>query len=120
MVQEELNGKVFYGGPIITVNENQPIIEAVGIKDEKIMAIGTLEDVKAKMRTNFDMINLKGNCLLPGFIESHMHLIHLMSSLVNVDLSSVESLMELQNILIDAAAKKTPDELIYGFSYYEI
>ena len=119
MVQGEFLGIVFYDGPIITMNENQPTIEAVGIRDEKIISVGTLEEVKEKMGSEYSLINLKGKCLLPGFIESHMHLIHLMSSLVNINLSSVESLNELQNILKKTAIKKAPDDLIYGFSLKE-
>ncbi len=119
MQQEEFKGKVFYGGSIITMNDNHSTIDAVGIKGEKIIAIGTLEEVKEKMKIKYDLINLEGNCLLPGFIESHMHLIHFMSFLVNVDLSSAESLNELQNILIEVATKKAPEELIFGFKLKE-
>lgn len=119
MQQEKFNGRVFYGGSIITMNESQPIIEAVGIEGEKIIAIGTLEDVKEKMSTKYDLISLERNCLLPGFIESHMHLIGLMFFLLNVDLSSVQSLEELQSTLIDGATKKSHEELIFGFNLKE-
>ena len=119
MQQEKFNGRVFYGGSIITMNESQPIIEAVGIEGDKIIAIGTLEDVKEKMSTKYDLISLEKNCLLPGFIESHMHLIGLMFFLLNVDLSSVQSLDELQNTLIDAATNKSHEELIFGFNLKE-
>ena len=37
--------KVFFGGPIITINEKHPIVESVGIKGNKIIAIGDLERV---------------------------------------------------------------------------
>jgi len=119
MNKNELEGKVYYGGSVITMNEYQPTIEAVGIRGEKIIAAGTLDNVKNEMNGNYDLIDLEGKSLLPGFIESHMHLIHLMSFLVNVDLSSVESLNELQNILIEAATKKSPEELIFGFNLKE-
>ena len=119
MNKDELEGKVYYGGSIITMNESQPIIEAVGIEGKKIVGIGALEEVKDKMSTKYDLINLEGYCLLPGFIESHMHLIHLMSFLINVDLSSVQSLDELQNTLINAATKKSPEEFIFGFKLKE-
>ena len=51
--------RIFYGGPIITMDEEQPIIEAVGIEGEKIKAVGALEDVKQKMGDNLDLIDLK-------------------------------------------------------------
>ncbi|MHA2183223.1 MAG: hypothetical protein ACXAAH_17525 [Promethearchaeota archaeon] len=60
--------KIFYNGPIITMEENQPSVEAVGIEGEKILAVGTLDDIKKKFRNKYDLIDLKGNTLLPGFL----------------------------------------------------
>ena len=65
--------KIFHGGPIITLNENQPSVEAIAIEGEKIVAVGNLEDIKRKMQNDFELINLKGGTLLPGFIDSHIH-----------------------------------------------
>ncbi|UCC20250.1 MAG: amidohydrolase, partial [Promethearchaeota archaeon] len=62
---------IFYGGPIITMNENQPFVDAVSIKGEKIIAVGKLDNIKKEMNEDFELIDLKGNTLLPGFIESH-------------------------------------------------
>ncbi len=39
---------IFYGGLIITMNDNQPFVDAVGIEGDKIVATGSLEEVKKK------------------------------------------------------------------------
>ena len=39
---------IFYGGSIITINNNQPLVDAVGIEGDKIVATGSLEEVKKK------------------------------------------------------------------------
>ena len=49
---------IYYGGKIITMNNKQPIAEAVGITGEKINAVGSLEDVKQSMSVNPVMIDL--------------------------------------------------------------
>ncbi|MFX1596336.1 MAG: hypothetical protein ACFFBK_09755, partial [Promethearchaeota archaeon] len=61
MTKKNLEKKVFFGGSIITMNENQPIINAVGIEGEKIVVTGDLEIVKKKMGENHILIDLKGN-----------------------------------------------------------
>ncbi|MCK4369856.1 MAG: amidohydrolase family protein, partial [Candidatus Lokiarchaeota archaeon] len=105
---------IFYGGSIITMNDNQPTAEAVGIEGEKIIIVGTLDNVKNEMKGDFDLIDLKGNILLPGFIESHMHPISLIFFLVNVDLSDCKSLAEVQDIISNSAEEKPQEELIFG------
>ncbi|MCK4780874.1 MAG: amidohydrolase family protein, partial [Candidatus Lokiarchaeota archaeon] len=110
---------IFYGGSIITMNDNQPTAEAVGIEGEKIIIVGTLDNVKNEMKGDFDLIDLKGNILLPGFIESHMHPISLIFFLVNVDLSDCKSLAEVQDIISNSAEEKPQEELIFGHSLKE-
>ena len=66
---------IIFGGPIVTMNDKQLLVEAVGIKGDKITAVGDYESVKEKMDNNYNIRNLKGNTLLPGFIDSHIHAI---------------------------------------------
>jgi predicted amidohydrolase YtcJ len=110
---------IYYGGPILTINENQPIVEAVGITGEKISVIGTLAEVKEYMGKDAKLIDLKGNSLLPGFIDSHMHPISYIILLLNYDLSTVKSLKELQSILKKAAKHKPKGEMIFGLRLKE-
>ena len=119
MNKDELERKVYYGGSVITMNYHQPTVEAIGIEGEKIIAIGTLEAVKKEMSDIYDLIDLEGKSLLPGFIESHMHLITLLYFLLNVDLSACKSLEEVQDVIINVAKKKPQDDLIFGHSLKE-
>ena len=64
-----MNKQIFYGGPILTVNTEQPIAEAVGIRGDKIASVGSLDEVKHFMGEDCELINLKGRALLPGFID---------------------------------------------------
>ncbi len=111
--------KIFFGGVIITMDDNQPRAEAIGIQGEKIIAVGNLEDVKEILVSNFKLINLDGNTLLPGFIDSHLHPITFLFFLFNLDLSNVKSLNELQVVLKEAVKNKPTGELILGLSLKE-
>ncbi len=110
---------IFYGGPIITMNEKQPSVEAVGIMGEKIIEIGTLAQVKQSMGTEANLIDLKGNCLLPGFIDCHMHPMSFVFFSINLDMFSVKSLKELQHILRETASKKGKGKVILGLRLNE-
>jgi predicted amidohydrolase YtcJ len=110
---------IFYGGPIITMNEKQPSVKAVGIKGEKIIEIGSLSQVKQNMGADANLIDLKGKCLLPGFIDCHMHPMTFVFFSINLDLFSVESLRELQEILRKTSKKKCEGNFILGLRLNE-
>ncbi len=110
---------IFYGGPIITMNEEQPTVEAVGIKSEKIVEIGPLTQVKHVMGSDVKLIDLEGKSLLPGFIDCHMHPISFIILLLNIDLSTVKNLKELQGILKEAADHKPTGEMVFGLRLKE-
>ncbi|MFX1391726.1 MAG: amidohydrolase, partial [Promethearchaeota archaeon] len=61
--------KILFNGPIITMDENHPIVEAVGIENEKIISVGNLNDVKKDVGTEHELIDLRSRTLLPGFID---------------------------------------------------
>jgi predicted amidohydrolase YtcJ len=119
MNNNKLRRKIFFGGTIITMDDINPQVEAVGIDDEKITSIGNLEEVKNRMKEPYTLIDLHGNTLLPGFIDSHMHPILLTYYSLHLNLSTVTSLKELQNVLRDYAKNKSKDEFILGFKLNE-
>lgn len=119
MANMNFNKKIFFGGNIITVNPLQPIAEAVGINNEKITAVGDLEEVKKNMGKNIELIDLNGKTLLPGFIDSHIHPIGFLFFSLNLDLSKIMSLNELQILLKETAKNKKQGEWILGLSLKE-
>ncbi|MBM7587406.1 putative amidohydrolase YtcJ [Bacillus pakistanensis] len=65
---------IFINGEVITVNAKNTITEAVAIKGNKIIAVGTNEEIKQWSSSATNVIDLQGKSLLPGFIESHAHI----------------------------------------------
>ncbi|MBY9013258.1 MAG: amidohydrolase family protein, partial [Candidatus Lokiarchaeota archaeon] len=111
--------KILFGGPIITINDNQPLVEAVGIKVDKIVSVGKLVDVKLEMGENCINIDLKGKTLLPGFIDCHMHPMSYINHLLNPDLANVKNLNEFQALLEVASQKRKEDEFIIAYNFNE-
>ncbi len=64
---------VYTNGKIYTVNEAQPWVEAVAIKDGKFIAVGSVEDVEAVTGDATEVIDLKGGFAMPGIHDTHVH-----------------------------------------------
>ena len=63
----------FINGQIVTVNEKDEICQAVGIKKNKIVFVGTDEEIRRIIDEKTKVIDLKGRTMCPGFIDSHFH-----------------------------------------------
>lgn len=66
---------VFHGGTVLTVDEAFSEAEAIAIRGNKILAVGSTTDVRAAAGTAAHVINLQGKVLLPGFIDPHTHVV---------------------------------------------
>jgi hypothetical protein len=65
---------IYTGGTIITINDAQPSVEALAVKDGKILAVGTRVDIEKNHKgTTTTVVDLGGKTLLPGFIDAHSH-----------------------------------------------
>ncbi len=64
---------IYFGGDIVTMNDAQPIAQAVAVANGKILAVGTRDEVLRFKGRNTRLIDLRGRTLLPGFIDAHSH-----------------------------------------------
>jgi predicted amidohydrolase YtcJ len=64
---------IFFGGNIVTMDPDQPTVEAVAVRGETITAAGALDDVMALRGNETRVVDLGDNALLPGFIDAHGH-----------------------------------------------
>ncbi|WP_136479807.1 amidohydrolase [Cognatitamlana onchidii] len=71
--KKEAADTVFTNGKIYTINEAQPWAEAVAVKENKIVFVGSSEDAKAYTGENTKVTDLKGKMVLPGFVDAHIH-----------------------------------------------
>ena len=65
---------VFLNGEVITVDNQNQICEAVAVEGNRIVFVGKTEEVKKHIGFQTTVIDLNGRSLLPGFIDSHLHL----------------------------------------------
>lgn len=101
--QRITNEKVLFNGTIYTCDSLNPEAEAVAIKGDKIIAVGALTFVKSKVTDHASFIDLDGQFLLPGLIDSHNHAIEGGERLLTAHLDeNVLSADELSDFTIDA------------------
>ena len=71
---------IYAGGDIVTVNDAQPTVEALAVKDGRILAVGARADLeKAHRGEATKVVDLAGKTLLPGFIDPHSHYVQSLS-----------------------------------------
>ena len=67
---------ILFGGPVVTVNAKNEEAQALAVRDGKIAAVGKKEAVlKDWQGSSTQMIDLKGQTLMPGFVEPHIHIL---------------------------------------------
>lgn len=65
---------IYFGGDILTMEgDSASYIEAVAVKDGKIIFTGSKTEAKKYFGDSTAMIDLKGKTLMPGFIDPHLH-----------------------------------------------
>lgn len=116
---------VIINGKVITADSDDPeevsIREAIAIQGGRIMAVGTNEDVQPLMADWTEVIDAKGNSVIPGLIDTHNHIyetttgfpwvVKSMPELLEIQLraATVEELSDLVNKAVAARAKQTPE-----------
>jgi len=66
---------ILSNGKIITVDERFTIAQAVAVRGDRIVAVGTSQDVARLAGPNTRRIDLRGKSVIPGLIDNHMHLL---------------------------------------------
>lgn len=64
---------LYFGGPILTMDRQRQEVQSIAVRDGRILALGTAEDVQPHIGPATARVDLKGQTLLPGFVEAHAH-----------------------------------------------
>ncbi len=111
---------LWYGGKIYTLQAENHQVEAVLTKGDKIIAIGTIAELENQHHAEIaERINLNGDTMLPGFVDSHLHLIGHGEKLIRLDLSRCQSKAEVLSAVKEYAKKMPEGEWIIGEGWNE-
>jgi len=93
--------RVFINAVVYTVNAAQPWAEAVAIADSHIVFVGSNDDVRSWIGDETEIDDLHGQMLLPGFHDSHTHILIGLATDENCDLLRIDSIPEVEDKLIE-------------------
>ena len=85
---------VLKNGNIYTVNERQPHAQAVAVKADRIIFVGSNRDIQKYIGKNTRVIDLKGETVVPGMTDAHHHLEGVGFREMTLNLEGVNSLEE--------------------------
>jgi len=112
-----VDGWCLSGGTIHTANDAQPSAEAVVVIGDKITYVGA--DTGDWCPEGAAPYNLNGYAMYPGLTDAHAHLIGIGKREMELDLSSVKSVLELQDLVRDQVETTPVGEPIYGDGWIE-
>ncbi len=86
---------VLLGGKVVTVDPKKPATEAVAMRGDRIIAVGSDKEISTHVGDGTKVIRLNGRLAIPGFIEGHGHFIGLGESLMTLDVRKAKSWEEI-------------------------
>lgn len=106
---------VLINGNIVTVDENNPRAEALAVKGDTIVAVGSYKEIKTYIDKKVtEIIDLQGKLVLPGFNDGHVHFIYGGHALMSISLDRVTSFDEIQRRVQEKIEDKNDGEWIEG------
>ncbi|MEW6364881.1 MAG: amidohydrolase [Acidobacteriota bacterium] len=110
---------VLINGRIATVDKANRIAQAVAIKGDRILAVGSGEEIRAYIAAGTKVVDLRGAFAMPGFIESHGHLLSLGRSKMQLDLTRARSWDDIVAMVAEAAREARPGQWIGGRGWHQ-
>jgi len=110
--------KLYYGGSIITLEEENEGAEALLVENGLIKYVGPLETA-IEMSKDPEKICLNGRTLIPAFIDAHSHFTWVAKSAQGVSLQDAESFSDIVELLTKYISenKPTKESVIFGYCY---
>ena len=106
-------------GKIVTVDDARPEAQAVAVRGDLIVAVGSDEQIAAHVGPRTRVIDLAGRLVVPGFIEGHGHFMGVGQARMSLDLMRVKTWDEVVAMVAAAVAKAKPGEWIIGRGWHQ-
>jgi predicted amidohydrolase YtcJ len=110
---------VLTNGKIVTVEDAMPEAGAVAVRGDRIVALGSSAEIRRFTGAATQMVDLKGQLVIPGFIEGHGHFTGVGEAQLNLKLMSVKSWDEIVAMVAEAAKRAKPGEWIVGRGWHQ-
>lgn len=104
---------IFHNGKVVTLWDARPVAEAVAVRGNRILAVGSNQEVLGTAGPGTKRYDLKGRSMLPGIIEGHTHPVSAALSEQDGEVPVMKSIAEVQEHIRREAARLPADRLIF-------
>lgn len=109
---------VFHNAKTITMDEDNPFADALAISGDKIVAVGSFQELKHLIGLNTKVYDLDGRTIIPGINETHIHVSDLgFQQYYAVNLEPARNISDVQQLLKERLAKLQHDGKLGGWRY---
>ena len=105
---------VLINGDFVTMNSSAPFAQAVAVKKNKIVAVGTTSKIRRWIGKKTKTVDLSGRAVVPGFIDSHAHIIWLGFHSSELELRGASSIADIQQQLRQKVKSTEKGKWIFG------
>lgn len=105
---------VLTNGVIFTVDEELGRAEALAVKDGKIAAVGTSQEIQEWVGSETRVIDLEGKFVVPGFNDNHVHVGGAAGAKMRIDVEGTRSIAEFQQRIRDRLEEFEAGQWITG------
>ncbi len=110
---------VFKNGNVYTANDKAPQAQAIAVKADRIVFVGTNAEAQKYIAANTRVVDLHGNTVLPGFTDSHQHLSGVGQREMTLNLEGTTSLEDLLAKVKARVDQAKPGEWVTGRGWIE-
>ena len=110
---------IFTNGNIYTANDRQPNAQAIAVKNDRIVYVGTNTGAKQYQGANTRVIDLHGATVLPGLTDAHYHFIGVGAREMNLNLEGITNLQDFLAKVKTRVDQAKPDEWVTGRGWIE-
>jgi predicted amidohydrolase YtcJ len=110
---------VLKNGIIYTVNERQPRAEAIAVRGDRIVFVGSNADVKKYEGSSTRVIDLAGKTVVPGMTDAHYHLLGVGQREVTLNLEGTSSLEDFLQRVSERVSRAKPGAWVTGRGWIE-
>lgn len=108
-----------HNGMVYTVDQNQPLAQAIGVIDGKIVYVGDGSEVANRIEEQTEVVDLQGQTVTPGWIEGHGHFMGMGYNKLNLDLSTAKNYQQVVEMVAQAVEQTKPGEWIVGRGWHQ-
>ncbi|MGE5359707.1 MAG: amidohydrolase [Bacteroidales bacterium] len=110
---------VLHDGKIVTVDTERPSAQALAVKGDTIVALGTDQEIAKYIGEKTKVIDLAGKLAIPGFIDSHLHFMGVGEQKLQLDLTKARTWDDIVAMVAEAARATPPGQPIRGRGWHQ-